>query len=388
MVKERYLINEAAKEVHVESHVLRYWEEELELPIKRNEQGHRIYTQEDVERFIRIKSLKDQGLQLKAVRAVLEQIQDDREESGEMRADNPFAQKQLTKIGKNGDMKVIQLKPNDESKWKELKSERHMIEVKEKKVSSVPRETMVHDSTAAEDNELAIQIKDMGTVEETKQETQLQDNQKEQVVRLQYLFQKLIKEAVAENNEALVETMTERISNSVKADLCKELDYQFRLVEEREDQRENAKKELDKQRDEEYYKRIDELLRQYSGKHSKPAKRQKLFQKKADTKLSAKIGANNRKNRYADSSVDHSADASTDISMDASIDAFTDSPSNGSVSGSTENLMDTSAGLSANTIMDKGKDCAKDNTVKFFKEKTEKKPKKEFHFLKIGRAHV
>ena len=40
MVKEKnYLINEAAKEVHVESHVLRYWEEELRLPIKRNEQG-------------------------------------------------------------------------------------------------------------------------------------------------------------------------------------------------------------------------------------------------------------------------------------------------------------------------------------------------------------
>ena len=32
MVKEKnYLINEAAKEVHVESHVLRYWEEELRL---------------------------------------------------------------------------------------------------------------------------------------------------------------------------------------------------------------------------------------------------------------------------------------------------------------------------------------------------------------------
>ena len=46
VVKEKYLINEAAKEVHVESHVLRYWEEELDLPIKRNEQGHRIYTQE------------------------------------------------------------------------------------------------------------------------------------------------------------------------------------------------------------------------------------------------------------------------------------------------------------------------------------------------------
>lgn len=51
MVKETYLINEAAKEVHVEAHVLRYWEEELELPIKRNPQGHRVYTQEDIERF-------------------------------------------------------------------------------------------------------------------------------------------------------------------------------------------------------------------------------------------------------------------------------------------------------------------------------------------------
>ena len=39
MVKEKYLINEAAKEVHVESHVLRYWEEELELRSQRHERG-------------------------------------------------------------------------------------------------------------------------------------------------------------------------------------------------------------------------------------------------------------------------------------------------------------------------------------------------------------
>ena len=31
------LISDAAKEVDVESHVLRYWEEELDLPIKRND---------------------------------------------------------------------------------------------------------------------------------------------------------------------------------------------------------------------------------------------------------------------------------------------------------------------------------------------------------------
>ena len=40
---EHLLISDAAKKVQVESHVLRYWEEELKLPIKRNEMGHRYY---------------------------------------------------------------------------------------------------------------------------------------------------------------------------------------------------------------------------------------------------------------------------------------------------------------------------------------------------------
>ena len=69
--EERYLISETAKLVGVESHVLRYWEEELKLPIRRNELGHRYYTKEDVEQFREIKKLKEQGLQLKAIRTVL-----------------------------------------------------------------------------------------------------------------------------------------------------------------------------------------------------------------------------------------------------------------------------------------------------------------------------
>ena len=35
MEEQRYLISDAARIVEVESHVLRYWEEELELPIGR-----------------------------------------------------------------------------------------------------------------------------------------------------------------------------------------------------------------------------------------------------------------------------------------------------------------------------------------------------------------
>ena len=42
-----YLISDAARKVNVEAHVLRYWEEELELPINRNEMGHRFYTEQE-----------------------------------------------------------------------------------------------------------------------------------------------------------------------------------------------------------------------------------------------------------------------------------------------------------------------------------------------------
>ena len=44
MGEVRFMISEAAKQVNVESHVLRYWEEELDLTIGRTEMGHRYYT--------------------------------------------------------------------------------------------------------------------------------------------------------------------------------------------------------------------------------------------------------------------------------------------------------------------------------------------------------
>jgi len=72
MEKEKiYLISDASKKVEVESHVLRYWEDELKLPVKRNELGHRYYTEEDIKEFQEIKKLKEKGLQLKAIRMIL-----------------------------------------------------------------------------------------------------------------------------------------------------------------------------------------------------------------------------------------------------------------------------------------------------------------------------
>ena len=71
MKETRYLISETAKLVQVEPHVLRYWEEELGLSIKRNEMGHRYYTDKDLEIFQKIKELKKEGLQLKTIKEKL-----------------------------------------------------------------------------------------------------------------------------------------------------------------------------------------------------------------------------------------------------------------------------------------------------------------------------
>ena len=67
-----YLISDAARKVDAPSHVLRYWEEELEMVIPRNEMGHRYYTDMHIRIFRQVKELKEKGYQLKAIKMALE----------------------------------------------------------------------------------------------------------------------------------------------------------------------------------------------------------------------------------------------------------------------------------------------------------------------------
>lgn len=193
-----YLISDAAKQVAVESHVLRYWEEELHLPIKRNELGHRYYTREDVECFKEIKNLKEQGLQLKAIRMILK------------------------------DGKIRRIHSEDEMP-DEIPGQ--MIEV----------------------------------INERELTPEKSESKEEKGARLQILLQHMLAEVVRENNKDLCE--------EIKASVMKEMDYQFRLQEEREEARalERAKKE------EEHYRKIDELLRSYNKKKTKDDEKQSMF---------------------------------------------------------------------------------------------------------------
>ncbi len=204
-------ISEAAKEVKVESHVLRYWEEELHLPIKRNELGHRYYTEEDVERFKQIKGMKERGLQLKAIKMILRDGKLDVLPSGVVQEQNPGVEQELPEEG------------------------------------------------GTQQTGLAIDIVD------TRDRQIAAESKEDKSRRLQWLLQQLIRETLQENNGELC--------REIKESVVKELDYQFRMQEEREELRDQKLAE----RDEEHYKRMDELLR----KKSKPAFR--LGKKKKGT---------------------------------------------------------------------------------------------------------
>lgn len=75
MGEKRYIISDASKLIEAESHVLRYWEDELEIDIPRNELGHRYYTDYHIGLLKNVKVLKDQGFQLKAIKMLLADMQ-------------------------------------------------------------------------------------------------------------------------------------------------------------------------------------------------------------------------------------------------------------------------------------------------------------------------
>lgn len=210
MVQTMYFISEAAKEVKVENHVLRYWEEELNLPVRRNEQGHRYYTKEDIERFIYIKELKEEGLQLKAIRSLLE---------------------------KQGVVETKTGKVKQECVEDKIKVENEGM------AKNISPQLMILNS-----NKLKAQ-RNFEIVDEDKQE---------KAYRLQMLLKAMIADAVSENNREL--------GNEIKEIVQKEMDYQFRMQEEREEEREKQRLE----REEKHYARIDELLREKTlGKRKK-----------------------------------------------------------------------------------------------------------------------
>lgn len=213
-----YTIKEAAKKVKVETHVLRYWEEELGLHIGRNDLGHRFYTEADVELMEHVKQWKDQGLQLKAIRLMLS-------EDGKLSVPREVvqqAQAMVERAAQSGEGGQLAERTDCENAAEIVPPEQTNL---------VP----------GADRPRTGELESIENI--------LLDERSSKAAKLQFLLENLVSRAVQENNQAIL----------------KELDYQFRQFEENAQAREQKHWE----REEEHYRKLDELICQRGRRKDK-----------------------------------------------------------------------------------------------------------------------
>lgn len=186
MEEQRYLISDAAKIVEVEAHVLRYWEEELELPIGRTELGHRYYTRENIETFQKVKDLKEKGLQLKAIKMILKGLE------------KYQAQQQAGDIG----------------------SDRLQEECKDTESAKDTGRNIEDDTEHDSEN---------ASGKESTQELQVLQENTEKLKHFENLVEGIVERVVKENNETL--------EKHIEVTFSREMDYLVHMQEQREEER-------------------------------------------------------------------------------------------------------------------------------------------------------
>lgn len=206
------MISEAAKQVHVESHVLRYWEEELELVIGRTEMGHRYYTEDDIQLFCCIKKLKDAGMLLKDLKPLIPELTSTK----------------------------LKLQKTEALKKAALKKEATPPAVSSS--ASVPAPVTVQTPAA-------VRTKASVSSAEVVPVTQLE--------QVRSLIGDVLTEVVVSNNEELKKD----ISKSVTTDVIREMDFLFQAKERQE---------------EEHFRKLDTLIRQQQANRKEAAREHPL----------------------------------------------------------------------------------------------------------------
>lgn len=211
MKEKRYFISDAAKELEVESHVLRYWEEELNLDIPRNEMGHRYYREEELEMLKCVKELKARGFQLKTIRQILNELQEGKGQA------------------------VDTLKAIREEEWKEEQAGKIKEEQKEETEETEHSEKVV--PIRRDTYQEAVPIRKEGYQEPVPVHEQ-------KMQEFEDIMRKIVGHAMRENSHVIGSELGEQVSQRV----IKEMDYLMRLQEERE---------------EKHFQNLDNMIRQY-----------------------------------------------------------------------------------------------------------------------------
>jgi DNA-binding transcriptional MerR regulator len=174
------MISETSKQLGVEPHVLRYWEEELDMKIKRNEMGHRYYTEEDIRVLKNVREMKNQGFQLKAIKQVLAEIYDNSEFNWTSLLECKDAMNQA--VMEQSHPKVVTMQP--------------VIQ---------PQSTL-----------LSAELK---------------------MEQFQEIMTKIVSKAMENNNQALSGAISSEVSGKVSERIIKQMDYVLREQEDREEER-------------------------------------------------------------------------------------------------------------------------------------------------------
>lgn len=244
MGEVRFMISEAAKQVHVEAHVLRYWEEELGLKIGRTEMGHRYYTEDDIQLFCCIKKLKNEGMLLRDLKPLIPALTEARQRADAKKtvfADNakPDAESDA-KSAKKTDVAASDAKPGTkESDAKSAESKDSSTEPAAKITTDAKSDVKPAAKAAASDQVPAVASAEVLPV------TQLE--------QVRGLIGDVLTEVVTTNNQTLEKNISKKVTN----DVLREMDYLFQANERRE---------------EEHYRKLDMLIRQQQEARRESAK--------------------------------------------------------------------------------------------------------------------
>ncbi|MDP4092040.1 MAG: MerR family transcriptional regulator [Bacillota bacterium] len=72
VLKERYTITELSQLLNVTTHALRFYEKEFNLSIPKDNRGRRFYPTEFANVMYQIKNMRDEGLEIKAIKKILD----------------------------------------------------------------------------------------------------------------------------------------------------------------------------------------------------------------------------------------------------------------------------------------------------------------------------
>ena len=209
-MEKKYSISDASRQVEVENHVLRYWEEELGLNIHRNSKGHRFYTDRDIKILRDVKDLKEQGFLLKSIKLIIHDIDN-------VRKMNPNEQ---YKLREELNQKIQDEEENNSNKAKTVNG--FMIS----RSQSVQTDNVVQlenkSMSGAAGQVLNIQKGELGqTAFKQGEQRSVAVPSEEKIKRFELMLRKMVANVVEEGQKE----SEQRISDNVSTKLMKEINY-------------------------------------------------------------------------------------------------------------------------------------------------------------------